>query len=561
MKGTNRPPYAAGDPRAKAAGRKGGAVTADQRRARSGPWNGTILDLLDAADMTGPDWIGWRAFWAATYALPLSAEELAVFQRHTKRAVPPAEPVDEAWMIIGRGAGKTRNAALHAVFRAITFDSAAVSGGESVSIPLLASDRDQAGAALKYVRAFNALPVVAPYVHRGTLAQRCEYRTGVDIQITTASFKAPRGRTAPTACLDEIAFWHDEGSNPDHEILTAIRGTLGRVRGSLLVVLSNPYSPRGELHRASEQYFGRATESEEDGVLVWNSDTLGMRPSHPPRPIARLWKADPVKAGSEYGADGFVSFRQGQQALLDEEPLRVVTVKGRRELSPITGIRYTAFVDVAEGARSGDSMTLGVAHNASGRAVLDLIREVQPPFNPAEVIKGTFAPLLLDYGCQTVQGDRHAVGFVADAFAKCGVKFVVSPHTKSDLYSELLPLVNAGSVELLDLPSLRAQLLGLERRSARGGNDSIDHQRGGHDDVANAAAGALVHVTGVGAKKRKRVLFSFGDRVHAAERPEGEALGRLIKATHRRLDAQAKRDWKREQAGAGSGAFLRPEWD
>ena len=36
------------------------------------------------------------------------------------------------------------------------------------------------------------------------------------------------------------------------------------------------------------------------------------------------------------------------------------------------------------------------------------------------------------------------------------------------------------------------QLTMLERRTARGGKDSIDHPRGGHDDVANSVAGSLV---------------------------------------------------------------------
>ena len=31
-----------------------------------------------------------------------------------------------------------------------------------------------------------------------------------------------------------------------------------------------------------------------------------------------------------------------------------------------------------------------------------------------------------------------------------------------------------------------------ERRTARGGKDSIDHPRGAHDDVANAVAGAIM---------------------------------------------------------------------
>ncbi len=36
------------------------------------------------------------------------------------------------------------------------------------------------------------------------------------------------------------------------------------------------------------------------------------------------------------------------------------------------------------------------------------------------------------------------------------------------------------------------QLVGLERTTRGGGKDKVDHARGAHDDVANAAAGALV---------------------------------------------------------------------
>jgi hypothetical protein len=40
------------------------------------------------------------------------------------------------------------------------------------------------------------------------------------------------------------------------------------------------------------------------------------------------------------------------------------------------------------------------------------------------------------------------------------------------------------------------QLCALERRTARGGRDSIDHPPGLHDDLANVAAGVLVQVAG-----------------------------------------------------------------
>jgi hypothetical protein len=37
---------------------------------------------------------------------------------------------------------------------------------------------------------------------------------------------------------------------------------------------------------------------------------------------------------------------------------------------------------------------------------------------------------------------------------------------------------------------LVAQIVGLERQVARGGHDSYGHPPGGHDDIANAVAGA-----------------------------------------------------------------------
>jgi hypothetical protein len=60
------------------------------------------------------------------------------------------------------------------------------------------------------------------------------------------------------------------------------------------------------------------------------------------------------------------------------------------------------------------------------------------------------------------------------------------------MYKDVLPLVMSGSCELLDHAHLLKQLGGLERRIARGGKDSIDHAPRQHDDVANAAAGAIV---------------------------------------------------------------------
>jgi hypothetical protein len=74
-------------------------------------------------------------------------------------------------------------------------------------------------------------------------------------------------------------------------------------------------------------------------------------------------------------------------------------------------------------------------------------------------------------------------------FSKHGVLFEQSARPKSDLYIELLALINSKRVELLDNNKAINQLCGLERRVFRGGRDSVDHAPNQHDDLANVIAG------------------------------------------------------------------------
>jgi hypothetical protein len=82
---------------------------------------------------------------------------------------------------------------------------------------------------------------------------------------------------------------------------------------------------------------------------------------------------------------------------------------------------------------------------------------------------------------------------------------VPSEKTTSDLYREFLPLVNSQKVELLDHPKAISQICALERRTARGGRDSIDHPPGQHDDLACVIAGSLVMATA--ASRIPRLVF------------------------------------------------------
>lgn len=172
-------------------------------------------------------------------------------------------------------------------------------------------------------------------------------------------------------------------------------------------------------------------------------------------------------------------------AFYDGGKVMAAIIAGRRQLAPQDGVSYLAFVDMSGG--SGDDATLGIAHAEDGRRVLDLVtaQTGRAPFNPRDAVT-KFAGVLERYGVATVTGDRYAGETFRADFEDKGVRYVPCGLPKSQLYEALEPPLNAGEIELLDVPKLQEQLLTLVMRGAK-----IDHQPGDHDDWANAAAGAL----------------------------------------------------------------------
>ena len=77
------------------------------------------------------------------------------------------------------------------------------------------------------------------------------------------------------------------------------------------------------------------------------------------------------------------------------------------------------------------------------------------------------------YGLAEARADRWAGDFPVEAMRNHGITVKPAEKVKSDLYKELLPLLNSGRVELLDLPRLHGQLgrLGAPHRPRREGFD------------------------------------------------------------------------------------------
>jgi hypothetical protein len=113
----------------------------------------------------------------------------------------------------------------------------------------------------------------------------------------------------------------------------------------------------------------------------------------------------------------------------------------------------------------------------------------------ASMVSSMRSALWQSYRINKATGDRYAGDVIADMFRKRSLPYDPTDYNKSDLYHDLLPLLNIRAIVLPRHDRLIAQIVGLERRVGSSGRDSISHVPGGHDDVANAVAGVakLVH--------------------------------------------------------------------
>jgi len=153
---------------------------------------------------------------------------------------------------------------------------------------------------------------------------------------------------------------------------------------------------------------------------------------------------------------------------------------------------------------SGDSFTLAIAHKEGETSVIDVVRERKSPCEPPAVCE-EFSHVLRAYHVNTIEGDYYAGEWPVSIFRQQGVTYQQAELTKSEIYCDALPLLNGRKALLLDSKTLRRQLVSLERKTSRGGRDSIDHPPGAKDDVANAVCGALL-------RAHREVYLSWADK-------------------------------------------------
>jgi hypothetical protein len=420
-----------------------------------------FMNLFD--EFRDPSWAGWRK----------------ILIRLTPR-------VREFCAICGRGSGKSRIVALLATFYASREYRTAP--GEFIFVGIFAPDRKQAAITFRYVVGLlKSVPALAALIV-AEQKDSIELSNHVVVEVITASTTAPRGRAYVLAIIEECAFLPtDASANPDVELVRAITPALARVPGSLLAIVSSPYARRGVLFAKWKQHL----DAPADDVLLVQAATTALNPTFDKTAVAKALAEDPASASAEYLAQ----FRSDIESFVDRDALEACIVRGRHELPPVSTFTYDAVVDPSGG--SADSFALAVGHRDTRHgqtiAVVDALREVRPPFSPAAVVQ-QLAQLLQMYRITAVAGDRYGGEFPRELFREHRITYALLEKAKSDYYVDALALLNSGQVDLLDHPRTTTQIASLERRTARGGRDSIDHPPGGHDDLANVVCALAVRL-------------------------------------------------------------------
>jgi hypothetical protein len=407
--------------------------------------------------------------------------------------------------VIGRRGGKTRSTAVLASFIAGCVDHRdTLAPGERGVLPILAASTAQAAQAFNFVSGiFATAPNLKDLLENET-ADTISLASGVDITIRPASFRTIRGITAVAAIADEIAFWRsDDSANPDTEILRALRPALATTNG-MLAAISSPHSKRGELYNTFKRHFGPTGHQ---SILVAKAPSRIMNPSLSQRVVDRAYEEDPEAAGAEFGGE----FRGDLAMFVSRDAIEASVAAGVTVRPPLLALDYLGFVGPSGG--SSDSMTMSVSHREGDQIILDYIGERKPPFSPESVV-AEFSAVFKGYRVLSIRGDRYGGEWPRERFFAHGIRYEPAEMTRSEIYLSCLALLNSGRLSLLDHSRMAAQFVALERRTSRAGRDTVDHAPGAHDDLANAAAGALV----LAAARNRRPQLVWG----GIERPRFE---------------------------------------
>ena len=290
----------------------------------------------------GGSWNTWRVVLLAAMGETLTDEEREIFKSVTGRDQEPRRCVQEFVGVIGRRGGKSRSISLLASYVA-GFCKHNLVPGERGILLVIAADKSQAEISLNYCEAaFRMSPMLSQLVD-SRVAHALRLKNNIDIEVRGGDFRRLRGPTYIAVIGDELAFWRDESSsNPDVEILNAVRPGLATTKGPLFLI-SSPYARRGVLWDLYNKHYGPQGDP---SILVAQGASRTFNPSLSQAVVDRALERDHASASAEYLAQ----FRTDVKSFVAREVIDAATVPDRKEVPLIEGVNYHAFVDPSGGS-------------------------------------------------------------------------------------------------------------------------------------------------------------------------------------------------------------------
>ena len=381
--------------------------------------------------------------------------------------------------IVGRRGGKSRAISVIATYVAGLCEHPALVSGERGVVLIACPDQRQATICLDYIEAnFRNSPILRQLIETRT-ARTLRLSNGIDVEVRASDFRTLRGPSFVLVILNEVAFlMFDEGSgNPDTEIINAIDKDCPT--GGALFMISSPYARRGAVwgtfqltsaQMAIRWFWWR-------GVLPHFQSPLPQRVLIVPTNVMQRGPV-PNMARSFAPTSNFSS---ASNRPLPAWP-RVASNVRRADLS------YHGFADPSGGSQ--DSFTLCIGHMISPDSASWSIAQ-----GNQTAIKSRGRGERIQPSAEELQHRlnhrRQICWHLASRAVFALWRFLQqSAAPKSDLYRDLLPLINSGRIDLFDnVNCWSADIAGTSR--GPGGRDSIDHPPGAHAILVMRSQGWL----------------------------------------------------------------------
>jgi hypothetical protein len=310
------------------------------------------------------------------------------------------------------------------------------------------------------------------------------------------------GRGPSTYCLilDEAAFFKKRGQFCDSQIFDDVEGGMARFgEDAHYFILTSPGRKQGLVWDRYQKYFG--VENDEVLVIQGASKDIvyegkqyyGFNPR-----LSDKWLKQKLESKGEswFRREILGEFVDAIEAAYSEQSVNKCAI---RNISTDSNENY-GLVDPAglsPESINGDTFTAGVCHNERRKDKIVTVVPVIAGWNPNPESKRRVTDpriaikesidLFRRHRVREICCDKYKVEWVRRDYVEAGFEVIDAPP-KNQLYLDLEPMLNSGTIEYPADPILVQQLKSLERTAGRGEKDRIDHAREDHEDYANIVA-------------------------------------------------------------------------